>query len=165
MAVLVLRNKGDNMIAYDTNGSTLFYTDASGQRVAAGYSETERYSTMLKTKGAQQQAVLDNTTVLSKYKAELAAVQGTYDQGRVGQNPDVPTVAPIKPAQKIVSDTGEVSYAPFVPPLSDLVISTKTVTSPNTTGLISSVTPAPVDTQALMFNMISIIFHKMFPDA
>ena len=152
------------MIAYDSNGSTLFYIDANGQRVAAGYTETERYSTMLKTKGVQQQAVLDNATVLSKYKAELAAIQGTYDQGRAGQNPDIPTVAPIKPAQKIVSDTGDVSYVPFVPPLPDLVIPTKAIT-PNTTGLISAVVPAPVDTQALMFNMISIIFHKMFPDA
>lgn len=151
------------MIQFDTNGVTLFYTDANGQRVAASYTETDHYTKMLTDRGSQQQAARDNALVVTNYKAALAAIQGTIDMGRAGQNPDVPTTAPAKPPQKVVSDTGVVSYTPFVPPLADLVIPK---TDPSTvSGLINTVLPAPADTQAIMFNMVSAIFRKMFPDA
>lgn len=151
------------MIQFDTNGVTLFYIDANGQRVAASYTDTERYSTMLTVRGSQQQATLENALVVTNYKAALSAIQGTIDMGRAGQNPDVPTTAPPKPLQKVVSDTGEVSYTPFVPPLADLVIPK---TSPSTVaGLVNTAVPAPVDKNAVMYNMILAIFRKMFPEA
>jgi hypothetical protein len=145
-------------IQYDKDGVTLFYIDANGQRVAAGYTDTERYSGLLLIMGEQKQAGLDNAQAVTKYNAALGAIQSEIDTGRAGLNPDIPTQPPPKPLQKIVSDTGVVSYVPFVPPLADLVIP-KTTPS---TGLIAAVVP---DKQAIMFNMISAMFRKEFPDA
>jgi hypothetical protein len=56
-----------------------------------------------------------------------------------------------------VSDTGEVSYTPFVPPLPDLVVP-KTAAS----GAIAAPT---LDKQAVMYNMVLAMFRKMFPEA
>jgi hypothetical protein len=155
------------MIQYDTNGVTLFYIDANGQRVAAGYTDTERYSTMLTVRGDQQQAALENARVVTNYKAALSAIQGTIDTGRAGQNPDVPTTAPLKPLQKVVSDTGEVNYTPFVPPLADLVIPPTPPPTPagGMMGALVAAGAAKPDTQAIMYNMILAMFRKMFPDA
>ena len=155
------------MIQYDTNGVTLFYIDANGQRVAAGYTDTERYSTMLTVRGDQQQAALENARVVTNYKAALSAIQGTIDMGRAGQNPDVPTTAPLKPLQKVVSDTGEVNYTPFVPPLADLVIPPTPPPTPagGMMGALVAAGAAKPDTQAIMYNMILAMFRKMFPDA
>ena len=157
------------MIQYDKDGVTLFYIDTNGQRVAAGYTDTERYSTMLTVRGSQQRAVIENAQVVTNYKAALGAIQGTIDQGRVGQNPDVPTLAPAKPQQKIVSDTGEVSYTPFVPPLPDLVIPVISATAPIAAGglmgaMVAAGAAVP-DKNAIMYNMILAMFRKMFPDA
>src|ERR1035437_9472666 len=124
------------MIQYDTNGVTLFYIDANGQRVAAGYTDTERYSTMLTVRGDQQQAALENARVVTNYKAALSAIQGTIDTGRAGQNPDVPTTAPLKPLQKVVSDTGEVNYTPFEPALADLVTPVPNAPSSGTIAVV-----------------------------
>jgi hypothetical protein len=142
------------MVQYDKDGVTLFYIDANGQRVAASYTDTDRYSAMLTVRGDQQQAARENAQAVTNYNAALGAIQGSIDIGRAGKDPQ----APAKPLQKVVSDTGEVSYAPFVPPLADLVIP-KTTPS---TGLIAAVVP---DKQAIMYNMILAMFRKMFPDA
>lgn len=110
------------MIQYDQDGNTLFYIDPNGNRVSAFPTDTTHYSEMLKVRDAQTQALRENEAAVTNYTAKLSAVQGTYDMGRAGQNPDVPTTAPPKPLQKIVSDTGVVSTIPFVPALADLVI-------------------------------------------
>jgi hypothetical protein len=142
------------MVQYDKDGVTLFYIDANGQRVAAGYTDTDHYSAMFTIRGDQLQAGRENAQTVLNYNAALGKVQGNIDVGRDDGSP-----APPKPLQKIVSDTGVVSsYAPFVPPLADLVIP-KTTPS---TGLIAAVVP---DKQAIMYNMILAMFRKMFPDA
>ena len=51
------------MIQFDKDGVTLFYIDASGQRVAHGYTEGEAYADMLTIRSAQIQAVSDNKLI------------------------------------------------------------------------------------------------------
>ena len=64
---------------------------------------------------------------------------------------------------KIVSDTGDVSYAPFDPPLKDLVPAVPSRPAPSSGSIVSA--SAPPDKQAIMYNMILALFHKAFPDA
>ena len=140
------------MIQFDRDGVTLFYNDANGQRVAAGVFDSEKYSAMLTVRGDQQQAAIENTQTVANYSNVLANVQISVTAGR-GDT----VTAPAKPLQKVVSDTGGVSYTPFVPPLADLVIP-RTVPS----GPIAA---PSLDKQAIMYNMILAMFRKAFPDA
>ena len=60
------------MIQFDKDGVTLFYIDASGQRVAHGYTEGEAYADMLTIRSAQLQAVSDNNQAVAQYNQALA---------------------------------------------------------------------------------------------
>ena len=99
------------MIQFDKDGVTLFYIDASGQRVAHGYTEGEAYADMLTIRSAQLQAVSDNNQAVAQYNQALANVQISVTAGR-GDT----VTAPAKPLQKVVADAdGAVTYVPFVP--------------------------------------------------
>jgi len=139
------------MIQFDTNGVTLFYIDADGNKVWHNFMDGAPYNDMLTIKCEQQQAATDNLQAASNYTTVIANLQISVDAGR--------TVAPAppKPLRKVVSDTGDVTYTAFVPALPDLVI-----TKP---GTAVPAPAAPVDQQAVMYNMILAMFRKMFPSA
>src|ERR1035437_1861404 len=138
------------MIQYDTDGRTLFYNDANGNKIWHNFMDGTPYEDMLNVRNAQLQAVAENTAATNDYSQKLANVQTNVDAGRGGQAP----AAPPKPLQKIVSDTGVVSFAPFAPPLADLVIPKTTPSQVNT-----------ADTGLTTYDMVLRMYQKMFPDA
>lgn len=140
------------MIQLDKDGVTLFYIDANGQRVAHNYMDGQAYTDMLTIRSAQLAAAGENNQAVANYNNVLANVQISVTAGR-GDT----VTAPAKPLQKVVSDTGDVTYTPFVPALADLVIP-KTVPS----GPIAA---PSLDKQTIMYNMITALFRKAFPDA
>src|ERR1035441_6501511 len=129
------------MIQLDKDGVTLFYIDASGQRVSHNYMEGQAYCDMLTIRGAQLQAISENNQAVANYNNVLANVQISVTAGR-GDT----VTAPAKPLQKVVADAdGAVTYVPFVPALADLVIP-KTVPS-TVQGLVNTALPATPDKQ------------------
>ena len=149
------------MVQFDKDGMTLFYIDANGNRVQHNPFDGQAYSDMLVIRSAQQQAGIDNQMALADYKNKLANAQISVDAGR----PDTVT-APVKPLQKVVADAdGAVTYVPFVPLLADLVIPPVLSQGGTVHGLINTATPPPLDKQTIMYNMISAMFRKAFPDA
>ena len=145
------------MVQFDKDGMTLFYIDASGNRVQHNPFDGQAYSDMLVIRSAQMQAGIDNQMAVSGYNTKLANVQMSVGDG--------PVTAPVKPLQKIVADDGTVTYIPFVPQLADLVIPPVLSQGGTVHGLINTATPAPLDKQTIMYNMISAMFRKAFPDA
>jgi hypothetical protein len=143
------------MIQFDRDGVTLFYFDSSGQRVAHYYTEGQAYADMLTIRSAQIQATGENTQALANYKNVLANMQQNVNEGSGG---DANVFAPKKPLQKVVADAdGAVTYVPFVPALADLVYPK---------GVPSGGIAAPsLDKQTIMYNMITALFRKAFPDA
>jgi hypothetical protein len=139
------------MIQFDKDGVTLVGYDSNGSRFAHNYLEGTLYDNMLCTRSAQLAAARENTQAVANYSTVLGTIQASVDAGRPHDS------APNKPLQKVVSDMGDVSYVPFVPPLADLVV-------PVTTPSGSIVTPT-VDKQAIMYNMILAMFRKEFPEA
>ena len=139
------------MIQYSKDGTSLFYTDTSGQIVEASVYDTKEFSAMRLVMDEQAQAGRDNALTLNEYNAKLGAIQGSIDVGRYDNTP-----APVKPQMKVVSNTGDVSYAPFSPALGDLKFPVITPSS----GLIAA---PSIDKQAIMFNIIEAMFRKMFP--
>ncbi len=141
------------MIQFDKDGVTLFYIDANGNRIAHNYMEGQAYTEMLVVRSAQQQAATDNAQAVANYNNVLANVQISVNAGR-GDT----VTAPAKPLQKVVADAnGAVTYVPFVPALADIVIP-KTVPS-------GSIAAPSLDKQTIMYNMITALFRKAFPDA
>ena len=123
------------MIQYDASGTTLFYIDANGNRVAHSYLDGQPYDSMLTIRGAQQQAIIENTQAVSNYNTALANAQVSVSAGR-----DVP--APAKPLQKVVADAdGAVTYVPFVPALADLV---PLVGTPSASPIPTTTAPDPL---------------------
>jgi hypothetical protein len=141
------------MIQFDKDGVTLFYIDANGKKVSHNFLEGTAYNDMVVVRDAQIQAIRENTQTQTNYETALANAQQNVDAGRTVD-------APVKPLQKVVDDTGEVTFVPFDPPLKDLVV--VPVKSAPSSGLIAQPT---VDKQAIMYNMILAMFRKTFPDA
>ena len=147
------------MIQYGKDGASLTGIGANGQPFSHTVFDGAEYSAMLVTRGAQLQAIIDNANTVADYHNKLATAQ---------QNIGLPGfTAPVKPQQKIVSDTGAVSLVDFVPPLPDLVI--QTVNSPSTSvaagGLMGAVVAeGGPDKQAIMFAMVTALYHKAFPE-
>jgi hypothetical protein len=141
------------MIQLDKDGVTLFYIDANGNKVAHNYLEGQAYTDMLTIRDAQISAASENNQAVANYNNVLANVQISVTAGR-GDT----VTAPAKPLQKVVADTdGAVTYVPFVPPLADIV---------PLVGVPSGSIAAPsLDKQTIMYNMITAMFHKEFPDA
>lgn len=144
------------MIQYDKDGVTLFYVDASGKRVAHNFMEGAAYNDMVMVRDSQLQAMRENVQTKANYETALSNAQISVDAGH-----DVP--APTKPLMKVVSDTGDVSFMPFDPPLRDLVPMAPARPAPSS-GSIVSANPGP-DKQAIMYNMVLAMFRKMFPEA
>jgi hypothetical protein len=141
------------MIQLDKDGVTLFYIDANGNKVSHNYMEGQAYTDMLTIRDAQISAANENVQAVANYNNVLANVQISVTAGR-GDT----VTAPAKPLQKVVADTdGVVTYVPFVPPLADIV---------PLVGVPSGSIAAPsLDKQTIMYNMITAMFHKEFPDA
>jgi hypothetical protein len=141
------------MIQFDKDGVTLFYIDANGNRVSHNYMDGQAYTDMLGTRQEQMQAAIENNQAIANYNNVLANVQISVTAGR-GDT----VTAPAKPLQKVVADAdGAVTYVPFVPALADIVIP-KTVPS-------GSIAAPSLDKQTIMYNMITALFRKAFPDA
>jgi hypothetical protein len=136
------------MIQFDKDGVTLFYIDATGARIAHNYMEGAAYNDMLTVMQAQLQAVRDNTQTVATYERVLTDAEAAFHFDP----------APPKPLQKLVSDTGVVTFASFDPPLRDI----KTIKVTPSSGLIAA---PSLDKQAIMYNMILALFRKAFPDA
>jgi len=141
------------MIQYDKDGVTLFYVDATGRKFSHYFMEGAPYNDMVTIRDAQLQAIRENTQSVANYETALANAQISVDAGHA-------MPAPAKPLMKIVSDTGETTFAPFEPPLKDLIPTAPGRPAPG--GSIKVDTP---DKQAIMYNMILAMFRKMFPDA
>src|ERR1039458_585122 len=150
------------MIQFDKDGVTLFYIDANGNRVAHGYTEGQAYANMLTIRSAQIQAAADNTQALANYNNVFANMQENVNAGQGGQ---ANVVAPAKPLQEVVADAdGAVTYVPFVPPLADIVPLPPTAGG-TVQGLVNTALPATLDKQTIMYNMITALDRKAFPDA
>lgn len=142
------------MIQYDRDGVTLFYVNSDGKKISHNFMEGAAYNDMLNVRDAQLQALRENTQTVVNYETALANAQINVDAGHT-------VAAPAKPLAKVVSNTGEISYEVFDPPLKDLVPSQAGRPAPSS-GSIKVDTP---DKQAIMFNMVQAMFRKMFPEA
>ncbi len=141
------------MIQYDRDGVTLFYVDATGKKFSHNFMEGAPYNDLVNIRDAQLQAIRENTQTVANYETALANAQISVDAGHTVQ-------APAKPLIKMVSDTGDTTFAPFEPPLKDLVPAVPA--RPEPAGGIKVETP---DKQAILYNMVLAMFRKMFPDA
>lgn len=135
------------MIQYDKDGATLI--DSAGNPVTV---MDARYGDLLGILDAQLTAARENKQAAANYTQAVSNAQASATAGR-----PYPAL-PDKPRQKVVSDTGAVSFVVFVPPLPDVV--PPVVTAPSS-GSIRTEVP---DKQAIMFNMVSAIYRKMFPE-
>jgi hypothetical protein len=138
------------MIQYDKDGATLFYIDAKGTKISAGVFDGKKYNDMDAIMLEQIAALTENNHAVESYNLSLQSAQTSVSAGRAAD-------APPKPLQHMVSDTGESTYVPFSPPFADLVPLKITASS---SGAIAVPT---VDTQAVMYAMITAIYRKMFP--
>jgi hypothetical protein len=138
------------MIQYSSDGNTLIGVDEKGREFSHNKTESAWFSSMLVTLDEQQQAARDNAAAALDYNQKLGNIQGPLN---AGQGPAV-YIVPATPLQKIVSDTGAVTYAPFDPPLADLVIPKTTPSQVNTVGMSLS-----------EYDMVLRMYQKMFPDA
>jgi len=136
------------MIKYSSDGNTLIGVDDKGKEFSHNKTDSAWFSSMLVTLGLQKQNELDNAKIIQKYNQDLSNIQGPLDVGQFTGTP----VAPDKPQQKFVDDMGKVTYAPFDPPLADLVIPKTTPTQINTPGADG----------LSAYDMLSRIYHHMF---
>ncbi len=140
------------MITYDDTGLTLMGTRANGTKFSHYFMEGAPFNAMVQTRDAQLQALRENTAARQTYETALASTQLSVDAGR-------PANAPMKPLMKVVSDEGDVSMAPFDPPLADLVAPTVTPTA----GSLKTSAPDDAHRAEVQYAMIRMIFQKLFP--
>ena|ERR1035437_2242069 len=141
------------MIQFDKNGTSLI-----GPNGSVSLFNSDAFGKLMAIRDAQLQTILENTQNQGDYNTKLANAQANVKASGTF------IAAPIKPLMKIISDTGVVSYEPFVPALADLV-EPAPATDNAVHGLANSGAVLPPDPQAQMFNMISAMFRKMFPDS
>jgi hypothetical protein len=147
------------MINFDTDGVTLFYIDASGNKVTASFMAGQPYTDFLNIRDEQLAAARSNTQATTNYNTALANAQISVNAGKGGAE-----LAPPKPTMQVVSDTGVVTFEPFNPPLADLVMPTAAATT-SMIDQIAAARAATPDKQAIMYNMILAMFRKEFPGA
>lgn len=145
------------MVQYDRDGVTLFFIDADGRKHSHNFMEGAAYNDMVNIRDAQIQAIRENTQTIANYETTLANIQISVDAGHA-------MAAPTKPLMKVVSDTGETTYAPFDPPLRDLRPTAPSSPAPSAPNLQ---TGAAKDAQRadVMYNMLLALFRKAFPEA
>jgi hypothetical protein len=136
------------MIQYDTDGVTLFYIDASGNKVSHNPFDGDAYYQMVVIEQAQKQAASDNNAEAADYHNKLANAQIAINNFQTG------VVVPPKPLMKLVDDLGNVTMVPFVPPLPD-------PTFPVASGSTSiKSAPAPDRTDVLI-NIVMVMNGKL----
>jgi len=137
------------MIAYDTNGVTLFFIDAKGQKYSRGPNDGQEYQDLLDIMGAQSAAKLVNKENVDDYKQKLNIAQVNEDASRPGG------IVPLAPKECLVDDYGKTTWASFNPPLPVLVVKKVDPTGP--------IKVPTIDRQVIMQNQIAAMFNKMFP--
>jgi hypothetical protein len=147
------------MIQFDADGVTLFYIDATGKKISQNFMSGQAYCDMLQIRDEQLDAARVNTQAQDNYNTALSNAQVSVNAGKGGAE-----MAPPKPTMKVVSDTGVVTFEPFVPPLADLVMPTA-VPQTSLMDQIAAARAATPDKQAIMYNMILAMFRKEFPGA
>ena len=147
------------MIQFDTDGVTLFYIDANGNKISQNFMSGQPYTDWLNIRDEQLAAARSNTQAAANYATALANAQISVNAGKGGAE-----LAPAKPTMQVVSDTGVVTFEPFEPPLADLVMPTP-VPQTSMVDQIAAARAATPDKQAIMFNMILAMFRKEFPGA
>ena len=138
------------MIQYDKDGATLFYIDSTGTKISASVFDGKKYTDMESVQQAQLAAVTENARAVEAYNLALSNAQVSVNAGRAA-------TAPPKPLEHLVDDLGASTYAPFVPPLGDLV--PLAVNDPSS----GTIAQPSVDNQAIMLAMLTAIYRKMFP--
>ena len=147
------------MIQFDTDGVTLFYIDATGNKISQNFMSGQPYTDWLNIRDEQLAAARSNTQAAANYATALANAQISVNAGKGGAE-----LAPAKPTMQVVSDTGVVTFEPFEPPLADLVMPTP-VPQTSMVDQIAAARAATPDKQAIMYNMILAMFRKEFPGA
>jgi hypothetical protein len=147
------------MIQFDADGVTLFYIDATGNKISQSFMSGQAYSDMLQIRDEQLDAARVNTQAQDNYNTALSNAQVSVNAGKGGAE-----LAPPKPTMKVVRDTGVVTFEPFAPPLADLVMPTR-APQVSLTDQIAAARAATPDKQAIMYNMILAMFRKEFPGA
>lgn len=142
------------MIRFDASGVSIL-DPVTGEKVSIF---NPAYDRLGQIKDKQDQAEKDNTKTAYDYTLTLKRLQSDIDAGLIAG-----TVAPIKPQRKVVSDAGEVTNVPFVPPLPDLVI--PKFGEPLPTVIAIPVADKQANQQAILYNMVLAMFRKMFPEA
>lgn len=140
------------MIQYDKDGATLFYIDANGNKISAGVFDGAKYSAMLAVMDQQNAALSANTAAVADYTTKLANAQTSVNAGRAAD-------APPKPLKEVMSDTGGITWVPFVPALPDLI------PAPPAEGSAAGgvIVQSGQDPQAIMLAMMTAIYRKLFP--
>jgi hypothetical protein len=140
------------MIREEQNG-TLSVLDASGKVLKAIGIFELAYTPTFDIMGAQIQANRENIIARQNYDLAVDNLQLSVNAGHTA-------TAPPKPQMKVVSDSGEVSFVPFVPALKDLIAAPPVNAA--SSGSIKVDTP---DRQAEMYAMLRAIYRQMFPNA
>ena len=138
------------VLQYTSDFTAITYVDANGEIVIVSYLQGQPFSDLVTIRSAQLTAAAENNVAVNTYKTALANLQFNLDVGRSDG-----TTAPTKPLKKIVSNTGVVTYAPFVPALPDLVVP---VTIPS--GSIRGVAPTP-DPQVQQSAQLTVIMNQL----
>jgi hypothetical protein len=147
------------MIQFDTDGVTLFYIDANGNKISQSFMSGQPYTDWLNIRDEQLAAARSNTQAAANYATALANAQISVNAGKGGAE-----LAPAKPTMQVVSDTGVITFVPFDPPLADLVMPTP-VPQTSMVDQIAAARAATPDKEAIMYNMILAMFRKEFPGA
>ena len=150
------------MIQFEADGLTL--VDSSSGKTAS-WKDGQAYNDMLVIRDAQLEAGRENAATAASYASLLSQAQAAVNFGH-------DTAAPAKPNMKVVTDSGTTGYAPFLPPLADLVLPT-VAPPPAATGTAlqvlmgnaTAIAPAPPSQLDLMYNMLLAMFRKEFPGA
>src|ERR1017187_4288075 len=91
------------MIQFDTDGVTLFYIDATGNKISQNFMSGQPYTDWLQIRDEQLDAARVNTQAEDNYNTALSNAQVSVNAGKGGAE-----LAPPKPTMKVVSDTGVV---------------------------------------------------------
>src|ERR1039458_10855331 len=132
------------MIQFDTDGVTLFYIDATGNKISQNFMSGQPYTDWLNIRDEQLAAARSNTQAAANYSTALANAQVSVNAGRGGAE-----LAPAKPTMKVVSNTGVVTFEPFQPPLAHLVMPTP-APAKSMIDQIAATRAATPDTQPIM---------------
>ncbi len=141
------------MIRYDLDGSTLFYLDASGQKVSANWYDVDKYTRFLAILQSQNDAVTRNRQVVDDYTTKLENYKASADNGRPAG------LLPTVPQQKMVDDLGAVTYVDFVPALP--TYQRPLVASGSTSIVSKPTTPSDNDVLKAMLTVINSKLDKL----